>query len=124
MLVTVKKAAALPAADSNGLSDPYVKLLLDEQKRHSTTIRRSLTPAWNEKFEWLNVRTAAATPLCTPCHLRPSSCCHSQQLSPLTPAPSPAQFMCSGAAQTAPAGSIDPVLRTACPQARLHGHQP
>ena len=59
VLVTLKKAAALPCADSNGLSDPYVKMHLDEQKRHSTTVRRSLTPTWNEKFEWLQARAAS-----------------------------------------------------------------
>ena len=60
VLVTLKKAAALPAADSNGLADPYVKMNLDEQKRHSTTVRRSRTPSWNEKFEWLQARAHPA----------------------------------------------------------------
>jgi hypothetical protein len=56
VLVTLKKAAALPAVDHNGLSDPYVKFTLDDKHRHSTTVRKSLDPAWNEKFEWIEVR--------------------------------------------------------------------
>ena len=56
VLVTLKKASALPAVDHNGLSDPYVKMTLDDHKRHSTTVKKSLDPAWGEKFEWLEVR--------------------------------------------------------------------
>ena len=56
VLVTLKKASALPAVDRNGLSDPYVKFTLDDHKRHSTTIKKSLSPVWGEKFEWLEVR--------------------------------------------------------------------
>ena len=56
MLVTVKKATDLPAADGNGLSDPYVRLTLDERKQKTSVQRRTLTPTWNEKKEWMHVR--------------------------------------------------------------------
>lgn len=56
VLVTLKKASNLPAADHNGLSDPYVRMELDDHKRTSTTHRRCLNAQWNEKFEWLYVR--------------------------------------------------------------------
>lgn len=56
MLVTIKKANDLPAADGNGLSDPYVRMTLDERKQKSGIQRRTLSPIWNEKKEWLHVR--------------------------------------------------------------------
>ena len=56
MLVTVKKASDLPAADGNGLSDPYVRLTLDERKQKTGVQRRTLSPTWNEKKEWMHVR--------------------------------------------------------------------
>ena len=56
VLVTVKKASDLPAADGNGLSDPYVRLTLDERKQKTSIQRRTLTPTWNEKKEWMHVR--------------------------------------------------------------------
>ena len=55
VLVTVKKATDLPAADGNGLSDPYVRMMLDEKKKKTTVQRRTLNPTWNEKREWLHV---------------------------------------------------------------------
>lgn len=76
VLVTVKKAANLPAADGNGLSDPYVRMVLDDKKRHTTIQRRTLNPKWNERHEWLEVR-----PL-LPCNVYPrtilivSDCAH------------------------------------------------
>ena len=56
MLVTVKKATNLPAADGNGLSDPYVRMMLDEKKKKTHTQKKTLSPTWNEKHEWLHVR--------------------------------------------------------------------
>ncbi|CAL5218486.1 g172 [Coccomyxa viridis] len=55
VLVTVKKAADLPAADSNGLSDPYVKMRLDEKTKKTHVQKRTLSPTWNEKHEWMHV---------------------------------------------------------------------
>ena len=56
VLVTVKKASDLPAADGNGLSDPYVRMTLDERKQKTSIQRRTLAPTWNEKKEWMHVR--------------------------------------------------------------------
>ena len=67
MLVTVKKATDLPAADGNGLSDPYVRMMLDEKKKKTHTQKKTLSPTWNEKHEWLHVRllhSASALVLC------------------------------------------------------------
>ena len=74
--MTVKKATDLPAADGNGLSDPYVRMMLDEKKKKSHVQRRTLTPTWNEKHEWLHVRPCppASLPSLT-CQL---SCCLGQ----------------------------------------------
>ncbi len=57
--MTVKKASDLPAADHNGLSDPYVKMTLDEKKKKTHIQKRTLNPIWNEKHEWMHVRTFA-----------------------------------------------------------------
>ena len=58
MLVTLKSAKDLPAADSNGLSDPYALLTLAGRTKKSTIIYDSLSPEWNEKFEFIKVCTA------------------------------------------------------------------
>ena len=69
VLVTVKKASDLPAADGNGLSDPYVRLTLDERKQKTSIQRRTLTPTWNEKKEWMHVRAfvLASSKAVAPC---------------------------------------------------------
>ena len=72
VLVTVKKASDLPAADGNGLSDPYVRLTLDERKQKTSIQRRTLTPTWNEKKEWMHV---SAPPLALT-EAPASSACH------------------------------------------------
>lgn len=59
--MTIKKATDLPAADSNGLSDPYVRMTLDEKKKKSSIQRKTLSPTWNEKHEWLHVRPGTPT---------------------------------------------------------------
>ncbi|XP_038217430.1 double C2-like domain-containing protein beta isoform X1 [Zerene cesonia] len=54
LAVTVCRAAELPPQDSNGYSDPFVKLHLDPDpyhKKHKTSIKwRNLNPVWNEGF--------------------------------------------------------------------------
>ncbi|XP_048482459.1 rabphilin-3A [Plutella xylostella] len=54
LVVTVCKGADLPSQDSNGYSDPFVKLHLDPDpyhKKHKTSIKwRNLNPVWNEEF--------------------------------------------------------------------------
>lgn len=50
--VEVHDAADLPAADRNGYSDPYLKFMLNGQQVHKTEIqKKTLHPAWNEKFD-------------------------------------------------------------------------
>ncbi|KAK9808833.1 hypothetical protein WJX72_004641 [[Myrmecia] bisecta] len=55
VLVKLVRANDLPAADSTGVSDPYVKLKLMSEKHKSTIKPKTLAPVWDEKFEWLNV---------------------------------------------------------------------
>ncbi|XP_013184078.2 rabphilin-3A [Amyelois transitella] len=54
LVVTLCRAADLPPQDSNGYSDPFVKLHLDPDpyhKKHKTSIKwRNLNPVWNEEF--------------------------------------------------------------------------
>ncbi|KAK6843007.1 C2 domain-containing protein [Apiospora arundinis] len=50
--VDVLDAAGLPAADSNGKSDPYARFELNGQDVYKTkTIKKTLDPVWNEFFE-------------------------------------------------------------------------
>jgi len=53
--ITIISAKNLPSADSNGLSDPYVTIGIVGQKSKSKlktqTIKKTLNPTWNEKFE-------------------------------------------------------------------------
>ena len=53
--VKVQRADGLKAADSNGLSDPYVKLLLGKEKHKTKTIKKTLSPTWDETFTWKGV---------------------------------------------------------------------
>jgi hypothetical protein len=59
--VDVLDAQDLPAADSNGKSDPYAKFELNEQEVFKTkTQKKTLNPQWNEFFEVpIPSRTAA-----------------------------------------------------------------
>ncbi|KAL2270903.1 hypothetical protein VTJ83DRAFT_274 [Remersonia thermophila] len=59
--VDVLDAQDLPAADSNGKSDPYVKLELNGQEVFKTkTVKKTLNPSWNEFFNvTVPSRTAA-----------------------------------------------------------------
>ncbi|CAJ0578478.1 unnamed protein product, partial [Mesorhabditis spiculigera] len=53
LAVTVIEARDLPAMDSNGMSDPYVKLYLmpeKKQKFQTKFIRNTLNPVYNEVF--------------------------------------------------------------------------
>ena len=52
LTVTLLRGSGLAAADSNGKSDPYVKLSLGKSKAKSKTIPKTLDPEWNEKFEF------------------------------------------------------------------------
>jgi hypothetical protein len=59
--VNVLDAYELPAADRSGFSDPYCRFLIgDKEVFKSKTIKKTLTPAWNEFFETqITSRTAA-----------------------------------------------------------------
>jgi len=48
----ILSAADLPAADRNGLSDPYCKVYLNDREVFKTAVqKKTLNPAWNEFFE-------------------------------------------------------------------------
>ncbi len=56
LVIHVNRARGLAAADSNGLSDPYIKTyLLPDRSKHSkrkTAIKKkTLDPVYNEKLE-------------------------------------------------------------------------
>lgn len=59
--VEVLDAADLPAADRNGLSDPFCRFMLSEREVFKTkTQKKTLHPAWNEFFEvQIRSRTSA-----------------------------------------------------------------
>jgi len=59
--VDVLDAVDLPAADGNGLSDPYCRFFLNDKQIHKTDVqKKTLHPAWNECFEVpVSSRTAA-----------------------------------------------------------------
>ena len=50
--VGVISASGLSAANTNGFSDPYVIVMLDDKKQRSKTIKRTLHPRWEENFEF------------------------------------------------------------------------
>lgn len=58
LVVELRRAVNLPAADMNGLSDPYAKLTIKgttsrkKAEQKSKTIKESLNPVWNQTFSW------------------------------------------------------------------------
>eukprot|EP01118_Nematostelium_gracile_P009407 TRINITY_DN3169_c0_g1_i1.p1 TRINITY_DN3169_c0_g1~~TRINITY_DN3169_c0_g1_i1.p1 ORF type:complete len:348 (-),score=91.74 TRINITY_DN3169_c0_g1_i1:4-1002(-) len=56
VFITVLHGSNLPSADSNGLSDPYVKIIppgstKGSKKLQTKVVKKSLNPSWNEQFE-------------------------------------------------------------------------
>ena len=55
LTIRLLRATALAAADSNGLSDPYVRLSLGSIKHKSKVVPKSLNPHWDEDFDFKGV---------------------------------------------------------------------
>eukprot|EP00743_Colponemidia_sp_Colp-15_P006197 GILK01006664.1.p1 GENE.GILK01006664.1~~GILK01006664.1.p1 ORF type:complete len:1102 (+),score=210.12 GILK01006664.1:226-3531(+) len=53
LLVHLMRAENLPAADFNGLSDPYCTLELGGVKERSSIVFKDLNPTWNQKYEFV-----------------------------------------------------------------------
>ena len=51
LFVSVVQGRHLASKDSNGLSDPYVKLQLGDDKRKTQVQQETLCPLWREDFE-------------------------------------------------------------------------
>ena len=49
--VHLKRGAGLKAADLNGFSDPYVKVLSGGQQKKTKIIKKTLNPEWNEAVD-------------------------------------------------------------------------
>jgi len=59
LILNIKSAQGLEAGDSNGFSDPYVKIELNtavkstkQQKFETSVKKRTLTPSWDEEFNF------------------------------------------------------------------------
>lgn len=48
--VRVIEARNIPPTDTNGLSDPYVRLQLGKQKFRTKVMKKNLNPTWGEEF--------------------------------------------------------------------------
>ncbi|KAK9803778.1 hypothetical protein WJX73_005763 [Symbiochloris irregularis] len=55
VLVHLKHATNVVAADPNGLSDPYVILTIGKEQKKSVCMYRTLEPVWEEKYDWTQV---------------------------------------------------------------------
>ena len=53
--VYLDKGVDLKSMDSNGLSDPYVKLTVHGKQQKSKTVKKTLNPQWDESFTWTGV---------------------------------------------------------------------
>jgi hypothetical protein len=49
-MIVLYRAEGLPAADENGLSDPFVNFHWGSQKPYSSVVEKTLFPKWNETF--------------------------------------------------------------------------
>lgn len=60
--IKIMEATDLRACDSNGLSDPYVTIVLDMKKKQigrTRTIYEDLNPVWNETIEFTLTETSS-----------------------------------------------------------------
>lgn len=55
VLVHLKHATNVVAADPNGLSDPYVIMTIGKDQKRSVCMYRTLEPVWEEKHDWTQV---------------------------------------------------------------------
>ena len=55
VLVHLKHATNVVAADPNGLSDPYVIMRIGKEEKRSVCMYRTLEPVWEEKHDWTQV---------------------------------------------------------------------
>jgi hypothetical protein len=53
--ITVLEGKDLPAADSNGFSDPFVKVSVMKESWKTRVVKRTLNPVWNESQEFKDV---------------------------------------------------------------------
>ena len=60
LVVHLRDASGLRAADRGGTSDPYVKLKLGGAKRQSAVRKKTLTPSWDESYEFAGTLGALA----------------------------------------------------------------
>ncbi|EQC29479.1 hypothetical protein SDRG_12727 [Saprolegnia diclina VS20] len=51
LIVKIESAKDLPSVDSNGASDPFVRVTVGNDVRKTSTKLKTLTPVWNETFE-------------------------------------------------------------------------
>ncbi|OQR94660.1 hypothetical protein THRCLA_08129 [Thraustotheca clavata] len=51
LIIRVERARDLPAKDSNGRSDPFVRIKVGNETRKTSTKYETLTPVWKEGFE-------------------------------------------------------------------------
>lgn len=51
MNILLIEARNLPAKDSNGLADPYVRFKLGNEKYKSKVVYKNLNPEYNEQFD-------------------------------------------------------------------------
>ena len=58
--ITLSHAVGLKSMDSNGFSDPYVKLSLGRHKEKSKTIKKTLNPRCNRRLPARTLQGRAA----------------------------------------------------------------
>jgi len=57
--VVIERAHDLIAGDPDGLSDPYVKLIVGDTKKKTKVVDATLNPTWSETFEFPEFRSGS-----------------------------------------------------------------